>query len=378
MQMAPRPIPVRALLVLTAAVLAAHVVLLQNAALGVGSDGLLATRAFTTRTLVINSPAAAPDSPPAPLPPRPRPRQLASASPTTGPAPAVATTTDAPAQAPAAAAAVPEPEPVADASTTARTPEPAASSAQAAAAASGATSTDAAPVLAPATGPARLTKDAELPVRAYTVPGSVRLKFNATARRSNLDYQARGELLWLQDGASYSARLEAGDFIVGSRVDTSAGRITADGLAPTRHSVKTKSELAAHFDRDKGRITFSANTPEAVLLPGAQDRLSIFMQLAAMLAGEPARYAAGTTIALQTVNQRSAEPWVFAVEEPETLHLPGGALASLKLVRLPRKEFDQKIELWLAPALSYLPARIRVTEPNGNFLDLQWRSTSAP
>lgn len=374
MQMAPRPIPVRALLVLTAAVLAAHVVLLQNAALGVGSDGLLATRAFTTRTLVINSPAAAPDSPPAPLPPRPRPRQLASASPTTGPAPTVATTTDAPAQAPAAAAAVPEPEPVADASTTARTPEPAASSAQAAAAASGATSTDAAPVLAPA----RMTKDAELPVRAYAVPGSVRLKFNATARRSNLDYQARGELLWLQDGASYSARLEAGDFIVGSRVDTSAGRITADGLAPTRHSVKTKSELAAHFDRDKGRITFSANTPEAVLLPGAQDRLSIFMQLAAMLAGEPARYAAGTTIALQTVNQRSAEPWVFAVEEPETLHLPGGALASLKLVRLPRKEFDQKIELWLAPALSYLPARIRVTEPNGNFLDLQWRSTSAP
>ena len=374
MQMAPRPIPVRALLVLTAAVLAAHVVLLQNAALGVGSDGLLATRAFTTRTLVINSPAAAPDSPPAPLPPRPRPRQLASASPTTGPAPAVATTTDAPTQAPAAAAAVPEPEPVADASTTARTPEPAASSAQAATAASGATSMDA----APAPAPARMTKDAELPVRAYAVPGSVRLKFNATARRSNLDYQARGELLWLQDGASYSARLEAGDFIVGSRVDTSAGRITADGLAPTRHSVKTKSELAAHFDRDKGRITFSANTPEAVLLPGAQDRLSIFMQLAAMVAGEPARYAAGTTIALQTVNQRSAEPWVFAVDEPETLHLPGGDLASLKLVRLPRKEFDQKIELWLAPALSYLPARIRVTEPNGNFLDLQWRSTSAP
>ena len=369
--------PVRSLLVLTVAVLAAHVVLLQNAALGVGSDGLLATRAFTTRTLVINSPAAAPDSPPAPLPPRPRPRQLASASPTTGPAKAAAPS-DAPAQAPPVAAAAPEPEPVA--STTAPVPEPAASSAQAAAAASGAASTDAAAgaAAAGAAAPARMAKDAELPVRAYTVPGSVRLKFNATARRSNLDYQARGELLWLQDGASYSARLEAGDFIVGSRVDTSAGRITADGLAPTRHSVKTKSELAAHFDRDKGRITFSANTPEAVLLPGAQDRLSIFMQLAAMVAGEPARYAAGTTIALQTVNQRSAEPWVFAVEEPETLHLPGGALASLKLVRLPRKEFDQKIELWLAPALSYLPARIRVTEPNGNFLDLQWRSTSAP
>ncbi len=367
--------PVRALLVLTVAVLAAHVVLLQNAALGVGGDKLLATRAFITRTLVINAPASAPDNPPAPPPLRPRPRQLASASPTTGPAKAAAPS-DAPAQAPPVAAAAPEPEPVASATATA--PESAASSAQAAAAASGATSTDAAPVPAPASGPARLTKDAELPVRAYTVPGSVRLKFNATARRSNLDYQARGELLWLQDGASYSARLEAGDFIVGSRVDTSAGRITADGLAPTRHSVKTKSELAAHFDRDKGRITFSANTPEAVLLPGAQDRLSVFMQLAAMVAGEPARYAAGTTIALQTVNQRSAEPWVFAVDEPETLHLPGGDLASLKLVRLPRKEFDQKIELWLAPALSYLPARIRVTEPNGNFLDLQWRSTSAP
>ena len=368
--------PVRALLVLTAAVLAAHVVVLQNAAPGVGGDRLLATRAFTTRTLVINAPATARDSPPAP-PPRPRPRQLASASPTTGPAPAVAPS-DTLAPAPPVAAAAPEPEPVA--STTAMVPEPAASSAQAPAAIPSAASTDAAAgaAAAGAAAQARMAKDAELPVRAYAVPGSVRLKFNATARRSNLDYQARGELLWLQDGGSYSARLEAGDFIVGSRVDTSAGRLTADGLAPTRHSVKTKSELAAHFDRDKGRIVFSANTPDAVLLPGAQDRLSIFMQLAAMVAGEPARYPAGATIALQTVNQRSAEPWVFGVEEPETLHLPGGELASLKLVRLPRKEFDQKIELWLAPALSYLPARIRVTEPNGNFLDLQWRSTSAP
>ena len=118
--------------------------------------------------------------------------------------------------------------------------------------------------------------------------------------------------------------------------------------------------------------------PDATLLPGAQDQLSVFMQLAAMFAGEPAKYPPGTSINVQTVGPRSAEPWVFVVETDETLYLPGGQQLARKLVRTPRKDFDQKVEIWLAPALSWLPARIRITQPNGDYIDQQWRSTSSP
>ena len=75
---------------------------------------------------------------------------------------------------------------------------------------------------------------------------------------------------------------------------------------------------------------------------------------------------------------RSAEPWVFTVEADEKLQLPGGELDTLKLARNPRKEYDQKVEIWLAPKLAYLPVRIRITQTNGDFVDQQWRSTGTP
>ncbi|MBK6387093.1 MAG: DUF3108 domain-containing protein [Rhodoferax sp.] len=171
--------------------------------------------------------------------------------------------------------------------------------------------------------------------------------------------------------------MEVSAFMVGSRVRTSAGRVTAQGLAPTRFSDKSRTELAAHFDHDKGRVTFS-NGPEAPLLAGAQDQLSLFIQLGALLAGEPSKYPVGTTISTQTVGPRAAETWVVTVEREEKLELPGGDLATVKLVRNPRREYDQKAEMWLAPSLSYLPVRLRITQPNGNYVDQQWRATEAP
>ena len=216
-------------------------------------------------------------------------------------------------------------------------------------------------------------------MRSYTVPGSVRLQFNATGQRAKMNFSAAGELLWLlRDDNNYEARMEISAFLIGARVLSSTGRVTADGLSPTRFSDKFRSEQAAHFERDKARITFSSNAPESVLLPGAQDQLSVFVQLASMIAGDPTKYLPGTAISTQTAGPRSAEPWIFTVEGEEKLHLPGGELMAVKLTRNARKEFDQKVEIWLAPALAYLPARIRITQANGDFVDQQWKSTGLP
>lgn len=210
------------------------------------------------------------------------------------------------------------------------------------------------------------------------LPGSLRLKYNITGEVSNLTYSARAELLWKHDGSAYEARLEVGAFLLGSRVQTSTGRITADGLEPKRFSDKVRSEVAAHFERDKGKVIFSANTPEVPLQPGAQDQLSIFVQLASLLAGEPERYPPGSAIEMQAVGARDADSWRFTVGGPELLHLPGGDQATIKLTRPPRQTYDLTVELWLAPALGYLPARIRLTQNNGDFIDQLWRSSELP
>ena len=362
-------IPPRWLIGLGLAVLLAHLWLLENAPLQMGASESLGKRVFTTRVLQIQAsqePTALVVPVVSTAPPRPAmrlPKAEAAVPAALSPVPTSA----------AKPVELPVPEIVAQV----RAPEPAASVAQAVPepptpVAQAAPANASAPVAAQP-----LPKDTMLVARNYAVPGSVRLKFNATGQRQRLEYQALGELLWTHDGKNYEARMGMTAWPL-SRTLLSTGRMTADGLAPERFSDKFRSELAAHFDRDKARVTFSANTPDATLLPGAQDQLSVFMQLAAMLAGEPDKYPPGTAIHVQTVGPRSAEPWVFVVEADEALNLPGGQQQARKLVRTPRKDFDQKVEIWLAPALSWLPARIRITQANGDYIDQQWRSTSSP
>jgi hypothetical protein len=99
------------------------------------------------------------------------------------------------------------------------------------------------------------------------------------------------------------------------------------------------------------------------------------LQLGAMFAGEPSRYPAGSQITVQTASTKEAEPWTFTVEGKETLALPGGRMEAVRLIRNPRKEYDVKVELWLAPGAAYAPVRLRLTQPNGDWVDQQWSST---
>lgn len=210
------------------------------------------------------------------------------------------------------------------------------------------------------------------------IPAPARLAYEVSGQARQMPYSARAELLWQHDGSRYEARQQISAFLLGARTQGSVGRITPRGLQPERFSDRARSEQLAHFDHDRGRVSFSANTPEAAVDPGAQDRLSIFIQLGALLAADPGRFVPGAGITLTSVSARSADRWTFTVEGPETLDLPAGPTPTLKLQRLPRHDHDQRAELWLAPALGHLPVRIRLTQANGDYADLRLRSRSAP
>jgi hypothetical protein len=125
-------------------------------------------------------------------------------------------------------------------------------------------------------------------------------------------------------------------------------------------------------------VSFSANTPPAVIAPGTQDRLSVFLQLSALFSAAPQRFGVGTRISIPTVSARAADTWTFTVEGEETLDLPIGTLQAVQLQRLPRRDYDQKAQVWLAPELNYLPSRIRITQANGDFAELSLRSRAEP
>jgi hypothetical protein len=207
-----------------------------------------------------------------------------------------------------------------------------------------------------------------------TFSASVRLSYEV--RSNKLPITLKGELLWQNLGDHYEARLGYSAFGL-SRSQTSQGQITTNGLAPARFADRYRSEVAAHFNYPQGKVTFSANTADAPLLTGAQDRLSVLLQLGALVAGEPARFTPGTLLTIQTVGAREADVWLFTFEESESLNLPGGEVRGIKLVRNPRKPYDQKVEVWLAPQLGYLPARIRITDAGGDSVDQLWLASSA-
>jgi outer membrane biosynthesis protein TonB len=205
-------------------------------------------------------------------------------------------------------------------------------------------------------------------------PASAQLSYSVEGQSKGLNYSASGSLDWRNDGQVYSARMEISVFLLGSRVQTSQGAVVASGLEPERFADKSRSERAAHFDRKDKRIRFSNNAPDAELLPGAQDRLSVFMQLAGLLNARPEAYPTGKIMALPVAGVSDSEVWRFQVQGLASLDLPAGSLIARHLVREPLEARDTRVEIWLAPSLGHLPVRIRLTQDSGDVVDQRLRS----
>lgn len=341
--------PWRALSLLSAAMLAAHLLLLGGMRLDVQPTEQPFSRPLITRTVV---PTPVPAAPP-PQAATPRPKPVA-----------------APAK-PRAVAPPPAPAPT-------QAANPASDAAESAPNAINSIANELPASAADQPAPPPAEPAAEAPAPATVVPGSLRIKYTLFGEVRQLPYTANAELLWAHDGESYEAQLEISALFLGSRRQTSRGQLTPQGLKPKRFGDKVRSEVAAHFEYDKGKVIFSANTPEAALQPGAQDQLSIFVQIASLIAAEPKRYPSGTAIEMQAVGPRESDVWRFVVDGPERLNLPGGEQDTLKITRPRRQPSDLMVELWLAPTLGYLPVRIKLTQDNGDFIDQQWRSSAPP
>ena len=212
-------------------------------------------------------------------------------------------------------------------------------------------------------------------VHKFAFPPSTRLKYDVKGEIKGFPYHVNGDLQWAQDGKTYNARMEISHFLLGARVQTSTGRMGAHGLEPTRFGDKVRSEVAAHFDYDKNKVSFSANTPDVPLLPGAQDQLSVILQMASMLAADPKLFTQASTLSFQAVGPKSAEAWVFTIGTSEKLGLPGGELSALRVWREPIGEYDSRVEVWFAPSMGYLPVRIRLSQANGDVADQLWKAT---
>lgn len=218
-----------------------------------------------------------------------------------------------------------------------------------------------------------------IPIYATQLPSSVVLSYSL--KRGGL--AGTGELVWRPREGAYTMTLQGGTFGVPLMAWASQGGFDEAGIAPEKFSDRRRSRaaVAAHFQRDTGRITFSGPRTEYPLIAGAQDRLTWLMQVPAIVAAAPQNFGVGKEISVFVVGARGdADVWTFLVETVEDIDLPEGHVPrALHLLREPRRPYDTRVELWLDPARQYLPVRVRLgNAANGDPNEFALTAISTP
>ncbi len=307
-------------------------------------------------------PAAPPAVAPAPPVPPPAPRRRA-------PRPAAAASAVASPVVPAPPEREPEqpPPPVAELAPPPVPPEPSASVPEAVLAA-------ASPPSASASAAAASASAAE----AFEWPASTRLSYKLIGNvRGEVHGDAQVE--WVRQGSRYQVHL---DITVGlpvapmmSRRMSSDGELTAQGLVPQRYDEDTKVMF-----RDPRRLTMRFE-PDAIVMPGGQrrprwegvqDTASQFVQMSWLFSTRPELLRAGSTVDFALALPKSVDRWVYDVIGEETVATGFGAVEAFRLKpRRPSRPGGELVaEIWFAPRLRYLPARIRIEQDAETFIDL--------
>lgn len=215
----------------------------------------------------------------------------------------------------------------------------------------------------------------------WRAPAPAVLQFAVQGKIKGLPYKTRAQMDWRPQGQRYEAAQEVQIPVVGSRRQSSIGRIGQHGLEPEIFMDRGRKEYSTTFDASTQQIRFSRGSEPAVLVPGTQDRLSVFFQVAGMLAAAPKQYPVGTQITVMAASSNRVSPWVFTVRGTESLTLPTGKITAVKLEHRSENNDAEGLQsaLWLAPSLQYLPVRIRLLEDGGrDELDLKLQSHTKP
>ena len=292
---------------------------------------------------------------PAPPPPPPKRSRRVRPPPTPASAPEPAAAAPEP-EAPASAPSEPAPERVADAAS-----EPAAS----------------APEL-PAPAMAAAPEPAASGAAPFEWPASTRLSYKLSGNvRGEVHGDAQVE--WVREGARYQVHL---DITVGlpvapmiTRRMSSDGELTERGLAPRRYDEDTKVMF-----RERRRLTMRFE-PDGIVMPNGdrrarwpdvQDTASQFVQLSWLFTTKPELLRPGGTVDFALALPRSVDRWVYDVLGEEPVYTLFGAVNAfhLKPRRVSRPGGELVAEVWFAPQLRYLPARIRIEQDPQTFIDL--------
>lgn len=203
---------------------------------------------------------------------------------------------------------------------------------------------------------------------AWSWPRSAELHYDVHAQGRGLDTRASATLRWRADAGRYDLSLQL-RLLWLQRSQHSEGELRSGGLRPTRFADRARRErtLTIAWDADgSGRAQRDDGQPLPPLPPGTQDRLSLFVQLGALLAREGA--AVGQRWTLPVAGLGGVQAWTLEVEGSETLALPSGPAPAVRVQRVGATAGPQ-VTLWYEPSWLPLPVRVLLRETDGQLVD---------
>ena len=363
----PRSVGWRAALVL-AATLLAHAFLLERVdRILAGADAEPAKDAVAvTARLLPPPPAAVAAAAPSPAPTRPRPAPAARKPvATVAPAaePAVADSAAPIMVGPDAFGAEPPPAPQqtqepADASADSGKPPPAETAAAEAAAEPPPFEATGAPLHAALASLAE--PRAALPAAARYVYRTTNSELRLASGTSTVDWSLAAD-------GQYRLRMTTTAIGMTLIELESQGTLRSFGLAPERYTETRarRGAVAANFDWSGRRVTFSARSHERPLPDGVQDRISFQFQLMLLGQAQPDVFRQGRSAVLLMAGRDDVATYRFRSAGAATTATGVGELQTVKIERIAADQTDARVEVWLAPSLGWLPARLRFTDRYG-------------
>lgn len=205
-------------------------------------------------------------------------------------------------------------------------------------------------------------------------PPDTRLSYRVNGHfRGPMQGSAWVEWLHAEDHR-YQVRLEV-DIGLVSLTMASQGLVTAQGLFPKAYEEITRALMrrrvrSVKLEDQSITLMGGASVPRPA---SVQDTASQFVELTHRFATGLSKLQAGESVSFSLARPGGVDVWTYDISEAQTLNTPFmGALTvhQLQPRKLDKPRGDIQAEIWFAPSLAYLPARIRITQGEDNYLDL--------
>jgi hypothetical protein len=216
----------------------------------------------------------------------------------------------------------------------------------------------------------------------FNIPPSADIDYAVTARQSGFALDGQARVQWRATADAFSLATEMRAMLFGKILDAKTeGAIDQFGLAPVTFAEKRmrKNATLATFDRAANTIRFKDSDATYPIKGGEQDRNSAVWQLIAVARAAPARFRPGSEWRFSVVSPNDAEPWIFKVVDHEKIRTALGELNTVHILKTTADDGKrQRVEIWLAPSIDWYPARLRYTDPDGDFIEQSVTAVAHP